>query len=373
MTRQIAWSLAGALFLLLGSATTTWADEGSEYGDWVSAGVPEFEQGEFRKSALEDGTESVVLGESSPGVYFPGGEFTSHFFQAPRPFDTVTVGYEVQVPDQTSARVQVRALGGVSGHVSRWYDVEPERDILLEGPYRFFQYRVGMRTSIPETTPRLRSFTALFGRRNRKQPTLTPLGTGNGSVAVPEIVSRQEWGARPPKTGYTRHKPVHLVVHHTAIPNVHNYAGAATVRGIQRSHQDDRKWNDIGYHFVIGPEGAIYQGRPEYVVGAHAQPNTGKVGISLVGNYQDEDQLSDATRKSLIHLLAWLAATYTIDPGTHITGHRDWMDTSCPGIRVYEELDQLRLDVARFIAESDLGDPITDPELPDEGTGDDHQ
>jgi N-acetylmuramoyl-L-alanine amidase CwlA len=116
---------------------------------------------------------------------------------------------------------------------------------------------------------------------------------------------------------------------------------------------------------VIGPEGAIYQGRPENVVGAHAQPNTGKVGISLVGNYEtpNGDELTPETRKSLIKLLAWLAGSYSIDPGSHITGHKDWMSTDCPGQRVYEQLNQLRLDVAKYIADSEHGVPVV-PEPP---------
>jgi hypothetical protein len=58
------------------------------------------------------------------------------------------------------------------------------------------------------------------------------------------------------------------------------------VRGIQGFHQNGRGWIDIGYHFLIGPEGIIYQGRPENVRGAHATPNTNKVGICLIGDYQ---------------------------------------------------------------------------------------
>jgi hypothetical protein len=73
------------------------------------------------------------------------------------------------------------------------------------------------------------------------------------------------------------------------------------------------------------------------------------VGICLIGDYQDNDELKPETREALVELLAWLAATYEIDPTSKITGHRDWNDTNCPGIDVYEELPEIRQDVKDVI------------------------
>jgi hypothetical protein len=134
-----------------------------------------------------------------------------------------------------------------------------------------------------------------------------------------------------------------LVVHHTWSPNQASYAGAATVRGIQKFHMQERHWIDLGYHFILGPQGTVYRGRPESAVGAHCIPNTGKVGISLVGDFTTE-QLTPAARAALVRLLAHLAGKYGLGV-ERIFGHRDFMSTDCPGTILYGLLPELRAEV----------------------------
>ncbi|RCK78931.1 MAG: Phage lysin, N-acetylmuramoyl-L-alanine amidase [Candidatus Ozemobacter sibiricus] len=170
----------------------------------------------------------------------------------------------------------------------------------------------------------------------------------------PKIVSREEWKARPPKGEYKYHTPQKIVVHHTWKPTASQYVGAATIRGIQNYHMDDPNtgWSDIGYHFLIGPDGVIYQGRPEQAVGAHCPPNTTMVGVNVIGNYDaGQDPITPDMEKSLIELLSWLASTYKIDPRTQFYGHRDFSPKSCPGDQVYERLPQYRETVLANIGE----------------------
>ncbi|HAE37773.1 MAG TPA: hypothetical protein DCG57_03940 [Candidatus Riflebacteria bacterium] len=161
----------------------------------------------------------------------------------------------------------------------------------------------------------------------------------------PNVVSRQTWGARPPKSSYSAHAVQRLVVHHSWIPNQSQYKGALSIRGIQSYHMDDPNtgWADIGYHFLIGPEGTIYQGRPETVVGAHASPNTNAVGICLIGDYDPEkDPIPPVMEKSLVSLLSWLCSNYKVNPKVNIFGHCDYSTKSCPGLEVYKRLPQYR-------------------------------
>jgi N-acetyl-anhydromuramyl-L-alanine amidase AmpD len=164
-------------------------------------------------------------------------------------------------------------------------------------------------------------------------------------AAKPAIISRAAWGARPPKSNYSSHSPQRIVVHHTYIPNQSQYKGAASIRGIQNYHMDNAntKWADIGYHFLIGPEGTIYQGRPETVVGAHCSPNTNSVGVCLIGDYDPgKDPIPAVMEKSLINLLAWLTSNYSVDPRTNLYGHCDFSTKSCPGKTVYARLPQYK-------------------------------
>lgn len=174
------------------------------------------------------------------------------------------------------------------------------------------------------------------------------------TVAKPSVVSRSAWGARPPKASYTQHAVQRLVVHHSWIPNQSQYKGAASIRGIQNYHMDGDTtgWIDIGYHFLIGPEGTIYQGRPETVIGAHASPNTNAVGICLIGDYDPEkDPIPPVMEKSLVDLLTWLCSNYKVNPKTSIFGHRDYSPKSCPGEQVYVRLPQYRQQIIATIGQ----------------------
>lgn len=165
--------------------------------------------------------------------------------------------------------------------------------------------------------------------------------TPKAVFAKPTVLSRAQWKARPAKSGYTKHSPQRIIVHHSYLPSQAQYSGAATIRGIQNYHMDDAdtKWADIGYHFLIGPDGVIYEGRPETVVGAHCSPNTNAVGICLIGDYDNgKDELTAASEQSLLKLMSWLASNYRIDPKTNVFGHCDFSSKSCPGTTVYANL-----------------------------------
>ncbi|MBF0498808.1 MAG: N-acetylmuramoyl-L-alanine amidase [Candidatus Riflebacteria bacterium] len=170
----------------------------------------------------------------------------------------------------------------------------------------------------------------------------------------PSIVSREGWKARPPKAEYTPHQPQRIVIHHSWSPTQAQYTGAATIRGIQNYHMDDPStgWMDIGYHFLIGPEGIIYQGRPETVVGAHCPPNTNMVGICIIGNYDpNADNVNAKIESSLTNLLSWLSSTYHIDPRVNYFGHRNFSTKTCPGDIVYNRLPLYEEQVIKNIGE----------------------
>ena len=177
----------------------------------------------------------------------------------------------------------------------------------------------------------------------------------------PVIISRSEWGARPPTHGYSLHPYyIKLTLHHAAGFSADNIEeGKEQLRAIQDLHQFVRGWSDIGYHFVVDKAGNIYQGRPETVIGAHVlNNNTGNIGVCVLGCYHPPelycgDWLTDATTNSLVALYAWVSGEYNYDPNV-LKGHRDYPynETSCPGNNVYEELSWFRDEIKRYM---DLG------------------
>lgn len=70
------------------------------------------------------------------------------------------------------------------------------------------------------------------------------------SIMPLEIVSRDEWGAQPPKLVETINKTVpYVIIHHSLSPGSCNTSERCVLamQNMQRFHQIERGWNDIGY------------------------------------------------------------------------------------------------------------------------------
>lgn len=146
-----------------------------------------------------------------------------------------------------------------------------------------------------------------------------------------------------------------VVIHHTAETGVKKGRAADEVmRAIYRYHSVSRGWGDIGYHYVIAPDGTIYEGRAggESVVGGHVYcNNVGTIGVALMGNFNEDDPTGPQI-VALGKLLPRLALKYELDLTTeswfhgaktsNLLGHRDLGATACPGNFLYALLPDIR-------------------------------
>jgi N-acetylmuramoyl-L-alanine amidase len=126
-----------------------------------------------------------------------------------------------------------------------------------------------------------------------------------------------------------------IVVHHSGADT-----GSAAI--FDAFHRNVRKWDELGYHFVIGDgtgsaDGLVEVGSrwPKQKWGAHCRVGDNEeyndygIGICLVGDF--EKHRPTATQMaSLVKLVDYLAAKYHIDDA-HIIGHGTVDDTKCPG------------------------------------------
>lgn len=87
-------------------------------------------------------------------------------------------------------------------------------------------------------------------------------------------------------------------------------------------------WTDIGYHFVITPDGLVHDGRNIDAIGAHVRGhNENNIGICLIGGV---DSAGESTNNFTInqfsslrrHIIDLISA-YNISQD-NILGHRDW-------------------------------------------------
>ncbi|MDP2090301.1 MAG: N-acetylmuramoyl-L-alanine amidase [Candidatus Gracilibacteria bacterium] len=155
-----------------------------------------------------------------------------------------------------------------------------------------------------------------------------------------------------------------IIIHHTSTDYASSIEG---VRNIYRYHTLKNAWGDIGYNFIIGNDGEIYEGRAggETSVAAHAKYNNiGNIGISIIGNYSDK-AINDKQYLSLKNLTSYLVNKYDIDLNKKkyyhsdcngkscdlplntvlsdtIIGHRDAGNTSCPGDKLYAQIQDIK-------------------------------
>jgi hypothetical protein len=191
---------------------------------------------------------------------------------------------------------------------------------------------------------------------------------------LPDYVPRAEWGIaynlnndiyRPPAT-YT--DVSHLIVHHSATANQSNN-WPAVVASIFNYHANTNQWQDIGYNWLIDPEGNLYQGRGggNDVRGAHmCGYNNQTMGVCILGTYTSSEPDTRAL-KTLEALLSYKACQKNIDPTgsdsivshtgfmKHISGHRDGCApnyTECPGNKLHAFLPLLRESCVTYIQDS---------------------
>lgn len=115
-----------------------------------------------------------------------------------------------------------------------------------------------------------------------------------------------------------------VIIHCSDTPDFRPHNAA----DIHRWHKE-RGWDGIGYHWVIGLDGLVEAGRPEYWYGSHCRGYNDAIGICLIGT----SQFTDAQWKALKLLISQLQARYS---GATIHGHNEFSDKTCPGFDVQE-------------------------------------
>ena len=144
------------------------------------------------------------------------------------------------------------------------------------------------------------------------------------------IVSRNEWGANKAETIEKATAFKKITVHHTTDNKQFKKTDLEFLHLVQKHHQKTNHWSDIGYHFLIGQHGTIYEGRSLKSMGAHVKgKNAGNIGIALLGDF-NVNELSVEQVNSLEYLIDALRERYEI-PRRMVFGHGELGDTKCPG------------------------------------------
>ena len=114
---------------------------------------------------------------------------------------------------------------------------------------------------------------------------------------------------------------------------------AEMVQEMRRWHVQHRGWRDVGYHWVIAPDGSVAAGRSEAVAGAHCRcRNAHSLGICLIGGHGSSatDRFSEhytpEQHRSLRALIDRIKSRY---PSIRrVSGHNEHVAKACPGFTV---------------------------------------
>lgn len=115
-----------------------------------------------------------------------------------------------------------------------------------------------------------------------------------------------------------------IVLHHTAT------SPAVTPQRLAEYHVNSAKKPGITYHFVVAPDGAIYQTNRLETASEHVQGHSAdSIGVCFPGNFTDEVP-PQAQLEAGARLCAWLLGSLRLDSHS-IVGACEVADTASPG------------------------------------------
>ncbi|XP_069118480.1 peptidoglycan-recognition protein SB1-like [Argopecten irradians] len=155
------------------------------------------------------------------------------------------------------------------------------------------------------------------------------------------IISRDSWGARSPR------EPLNTLGSQLSFFIIHHAAGYSCtdltsclqqMKEVQKEQQYKKNFSDIAYHYLIGGDGTVFEGRGGKFRGAHSPGYNGKsIGVCLLGNFMTTEPTSKAMA-SLTKLHTCLMSVGVLSEDNSVFGHRDVRPTACPGDVFYKIL-----------------------------------
>ncbi|MCP4113310.1 MAG: hypothetical protein GY749_48565 [Desulfobacteraceae bacterium] len=379
MKKMKMFMLLAAICLLLIS--------GANGENSFASGIPiESETATFNFSEEEVGEVRGIKRSLNKGL------FASEIIEADIPFSSVGVHWKAELLPGTKILIEVKTSKGgelwtewQQVNIENYPDETPKNEFFghlisvdqRDETHGYIQYRVRLIPYEEMNYPLLKKISLTYIDSGVTPPDLieeniqieevdSNITSRRRSYSKPSVVSRAGWGCDESlKNWTTQYRTVtHVVIHHTAGSNsATDYP--KVIRDIYYYHAITRDWGDIGYNYLVAPNGVLYEGRygGDDVVAGHAYGyNTGSMGLSFMGTYTSvtpSNQMLDSAEE----LLAWKCDQRSIDPlgsstlastlvnkyVSNILGHRDVGSTECPGSVLYNLLPTIRSNVKSLI------------------------
>jgi peptidoglycan recognition protein LC len=116
---------------------------------------------------------------------------------------------------------------------------------------------------------------------------------------------------------------------------------------MQTFHMESKSWDDIGYNFMVGGDGDVYEGRGWDKQGAHTKGlilkcstsgfNSGSIGVAFIGTF-NKALPTDKQILAAFLLFEEGVKLQKLVPDYKIYAHRQLIPSESPGAAFYEEI-----------------------------------
>ncbi|CAH1110348.1 unnamed protein product [Psylliodes chrysocephalus] len=155
-----------------------------------------------------------------------------------------------------------------------------------------------------------------------------------------DVISRERWGGRTPIAVDYAIVPVKFVIiHHTVTPECTTERSCASVvKSIQDFHMEELEFHDVGYNFLVGGDGQIYEGSGWHKVGAHTRGyNSRSLGLAFIGDFSRK-RPSSVQIKAAKDFLKCAVELRELHEDYKLFGARQVSQTASPGLYLYTEI-----------------------------------
>ncbi|XP_044270793.1 peptidoglycan-recognition protein SC1a-like [Tribolium madens] len=149
----------------------------------------------------------------------------------------------------------------------------------------------------------------------------------------PTFFNREQWGAKPALNQTQLQHPVDLViVAHTVTTFCRNFEQCSEIITSMQNYHFNLKMTDIGYNFLIGGDGNIYEGRGWDFV---TFQNNHSISVSFIGNFL-ADELNLYMIDAFHQLMIDGVKEGKLSKDYKIVCHNQTKATLSPGENVYK-------------------------------------
>uniref|UniRef100_Q9GNK5-3 Isoform y of Peptidoglycan-recognition protein LC n=1 Tax=Drosophila melanogaster TaxID=7227 RepID=Q9GNK5-3 len=152
------------------------------------------------------------------------------------------------------------------------------------------------------------------------------------------VISIKGWGGMPTRGNLKPLKlPVSKVIISETPPEICTTQDSCSywTRVTQSRHMDTFNWSQVGYNFLVGGDGRIYEGRGWNYMGDHTRDNNNNsIGITFLGTFRRQEPTPKSLEACQL-LIAQGVRLKKLKPDYQLLGHRQITGTLMPGEELY--------------------------------------